>query len=205
MLFIRDRLPITKGIRREIHPQRCPSPATHRPWTVLFLGKNFAVRQPATRSFSTETPYKITFFVQAKFVSLPVAPVDYKERSSRPGPFVPWLRRFIRECHTPFPFVPNDYLPPLSPTYPTRFSLSFSPLPELIHDGCPRARLEIKNRVAQRILLDRSRTSNRIEFAERFFGTRFGNFKVTYVFLAMGSLFCQWRPNSGSISSYDSV
>lgn len=58
-LFIRDRLPITKGNRGEFHPPRAfPVPGL----SSLFPGENFV----RSGSFSTETPYKITFFVQAR-------------------------------------------------------------------------------------------------------------------------------------------
>lgn len=104
---VRDRLPITKG-----DPSRVPPPRAV-PGFLFFPAKTLC-GSPCQRTtgtpFLTETPYKITFFVQAKFVSLPMAPVDYKERGGGGGgreggcSFVLRLRRLIRESHTSFPF-----------------------------------------------------------------------------------------------------
>ena len=95
--------------------------------------------QPTTGSFSTETPYKITFFVQAKFVSLPMAPVDYKDRSLR-------RRLFCAVASSSYPR--KSYLV-LVPRYVSLFLslsifsfhrllsvLSVSSFRELIGDGC---------------------------------------------------------------------
>lgn len=168
MILIRDRLPITKG-----DPSRKASPAAAAPGPSFFFGENFVARRPSTESFSTETPYKITFFVQAKFVSLPMAPVDYKDRHSKAGPFVQRLRRSTRESHTSLP----QFLLNVSP-FPSLSLCTHPPFHglELIGDG--RARLEIKNRVARRAL-GRDQLASRIGHAEP---PRTGNPKLPLAF-----------------------
>lgn len=147
-LFIRDRLPITKG-----DPSRIPPPpAVLGPVFSFSQRKLCAVRQPASQRLDPFPPRHRTRLLSLyKRSSFPCRWLQSITKTALwgGGSFVPWLRRLIHESHTLFSFHAmflslSLYLLFLSPSL---CSLC------LLFQGINRrrmlsARLKIKNRLA---------------------------------------------------------
>ena len=138
-LFIRDRLPITKG-----DPSRIPPPpAVLGPVFSFSQRKLCAVRQPASQRLDPFPPRHRTRLLSLyKRSSFPCRWLQSITKTALwgGGSFVPWLRRLIHESHTVFSFHAMFLSLSLSLSI---FSfhrllsvLSVSSFRELIGDGC---------------------------------------------------------------------